>query len=56
MNEAPSMYPNLSNQTQFRLNKINEIKDYFIAEIREREAMSKTLCKDIDAFDFFTRF
>ena len=31
---------NLDNQ-QFRLNKINEIKDYFIAEIKERELMSK---------------
>ena len=35
------MYPNLSatasNDQQFRLNKINEIKDYFIAEIRERK-------------------
>ena len=27
---------NLDNQ-QFRLNKINEIKDYFTAEIKERE-------------------
>ena len=38
--ETPNMYPNLnaniSNDQQFRLNKINEIKDYFIAEIRER--------------------
>ena len=33
---------NLDNQ-QFRLNKINEIKDYFIAEIKERELMSKRL-------------
>ena len=31
---------NLNNQ-QFRLNKINEIKDYFIVEIKERELMSK---------------
>ena len=34
------MYPNLSanvsNDQQFRLTKINEIKDCFIAEIRER--------------------
>ena len=30
---------NLNNQ-QFRLNQINEIKDYFIVEIRERELMS----------------
>ena len=26
----------LCNQQQFRLNKINEIKDYFVAEIKER--------------------
>ena len=38
-NKTPSIYPNLSNISngqQFRLNKINEIKDYFLAEIRER--------------------
>ena len=40
--ETPNMYPNLnaislSNQQQFRLNKINEIKDYFVAEIKENE-------------------
>ena len=33
------------NKQQFRLNKINEIKDYFIAEIKERELMSKALSK-----------
>ena len=37
MDEAPRIYPNLSDETQFRLYKIKEIKDYFIAEIRERE-------------------
>ena len=37
--EAPSMDPNSNDQQQFRLNKINEVKDYFIAEIRERELM-----------------
>ena len=41
----------LSNDQQFRLNKINEIKDYFIAEIRERELMSKNLSKYIASFD-----
>ena len=40
------MYPNLSattldGQQQFRLYKIKEIKDYFVAEIKERELMSK---------------
>ena len=39
--ETPNMYPNmnaisLSDHQQFRLNKINEIKDYFVAEIKER--------------------
>ena len=28
---------NLLNDQQFRLNRINEIKDYFVAEIKERE-------------------
>ena len=40
MGEASNMYPNLNDQQQFRLNKINEIKVYFIVEIRERELMS----------------
>ena len=35
---------NLNNQ-QFRLNKISEIEDYFIAEIKERELMSKKTYK-----------
>ena len=38
--------PNLNNQ-QFTLNKISEIQDYFIAEINERELMSKKLSKYI---------
>ena len=33
--ETRSIYPNLNDQQQFRLNKINEIKDYFVAEIKE---------------------
>ena len=43
--ETPIMNPNLnatpSNEQQFRLNIINEIKYYFVAEIKERELMSK---------------
>ena len=55
--ETPNMYPNLTpsplnDQQQFRLNKINEIKDYFIAEIKERELMSKKLSKYIASFDY----
>ena len=37
---------NLNNQ-QFRLNKISEVEDYFIAEIREKELMCKKLSKYI---------
>ena len=44
----------LDNQ-QFRLNKINEIKEYFIAEIKERELMSKRLSKYIASFDYFDK-
>ena len=33
---------NLNNQ-QFALNKINEIENYFIYEVKERELMSKRL-------------
>ena len=45
---------NLTNQ-QFRLNKINEIEDYFITEIKERELMSKKLSKYISLFDYFDK-
>ena len=37
---------------QFRLNKINEIKDYFIAEIKEIELMSKNLSKYIASCEY----
>ena len=50
------MYPNISNGHQFRLNKINEIKDYFIAEIKERELMSKKLSKYIASFEYFDKW
>ena len=41
------------NNQQFRLNKISEIEDYFITEIKERELMSKKLNKYISYFDYF---
>lgn len=50
--EAPRLYPNLNDETKFRLNKTNEIKEYFIAEIREWETTSKRLSKYIAAFDY----
>ena len=43
------------NQQQFRLNKINEIKDYFITKIKERELMNKRLNKYIASFDYFDK-
>ena len=45
---------NLDNQ-QFRLNKINKTKNYFIAEIKETELMSKRLSKYITSFDYFDK-
>ena len=58
-NKTPNIYPNLatsiSNEQQFRLNKINEIKDYFLAEIRERELISKNISKYIDSLDYFDK-
>ena len=51
MIEVPNTH--LSNQTQFRLNKINEIKSYFIADIQEGEATSRRLSKYFAASDFF---
>ena len=57
MVETNNIYPDLSaaplNDHQFRLNRINEIKDYFAAEIKGRELMSKRLSKCIDSFDYF---
>ena len=43
-------------QQQFRLNKINENKDYFVAKIKERELMSKRLSKYIDSLDYFDKW
>ena len=62
--ETHNMCPNLSatplniplnDQQHFRLSKINDIKDYFFAEIKERELMSKRLNKYIASFDYFDK-
>ena len=45
----------MNDQQQFRLNKINEIKDYFVSEIKERELMSKRLSKYIALFAYFEK-
>ena len=45
---------NINNQ-QSRLNKIKEIENYFIAEIKERELMSKRHSNYIASFDYFDK-
>ena len=45
---------NLNNQ-QFRLNKVSEIEDYLITELKERELMSKKLSKYISFFNYFDK-
>ena len=49
----PNLSANISNDQQFRPNKINEIKDYFMAEIRE--LMSKNLSKYIASFEYLDK-
>ena len=46
---------NISNEQQLRLNEINETKDYFLAEIRERELISKNISKYIASLDYFDK-
>ena len=58
--EIDNIYPNLSqslpDNQQFRLNRINEIRDYFVAEIKEIELTSKKrLSKYIASFDYFEK-
>ena len=36
MGEATNMFPNLNDEQQFRLNRINEIKDYFMQRFMKR--------------------
>ena len=59
MGETNNIYPNLklnlSYDQQFRPNKINEIRDYFVAGIKERELTSKRLSKYIAFFDYFNK-
>ena len=54
-NVYPNLSPTLSNNQQFRLNRINEIRDYFVAEIKQRELMNERLSKYIASFDYFDK-
>ena len=51
--KTDNIYPNLNNQEQFRLKKINKIKDCFFAKIKERESMSTRLSKYIASSNYF---
>ena len=48
-------YPQLDNEMQFRRNKTNKIKEKFIAEVCERETMSKIICECSATFEFFDK-
>ena len=58
-NKTPNIYPSLNaippNKQKFRLNKINEIKDYFLDVIRERELIGKNITKYIASLDYFDK-
>ena len=57
--KTPNIYPNLnsniSNEQQFRLNKINEFKYYSLAESGEREVISKNISEYIASLDYFDK-
>ena len=42
----------LSEQTKFRLDEINEIENYFIEEINQRKSCSQKLNKYVTTFDY----
>ena len=63
-NKTPNIYPNLNGipfntnisiEQQFRLDKINEIKDYFLAKIRGRDLISKNISKYIASLGYFDK-
>lgn len=51
----PVIYPQWSNQTEFRLNKFNKIKDNFLVEVVQRQAMNKGFRKCIAVVDYFDK-
>ena len=53
--ETHNTYTNLNDQQQLRFNKVDEAEDYFVAEIKERELMSKRRSKSIASFDYFVK-
>ena len=55
LNSLPLNVTSLNDQQQFRLNKINKVEDYFVAEIKKGELMGKRLSKYIASFDYFDK-
>ena len=55
-NECNSVEASNLNNQQFRLNKINENIDYFIADIKESELMSIRRSKYITSFNYFDKY
>ena len=45
----------LSNKQQFTLNRIYEVKDYFVTEIKDWELMCKRFSKYIASLDYFDK-
>ena len=45
----------LNDQTKFRLNVINKIKDYFNSEIQKRETISKKLSKFVASLEYMDK-
>ena len=54
--ETHKMYSNFNDRQQFRLRKINEIKYYFVAEIKERKLMNERLSEYSSSFYYFDKF
>ena len=38
MSESTNVYSNVSDQTKFKLNEINKIRNYFNSEIQEKKS------------------
>ena len=58
-NKTQAIYLNLnaipSKKQKFRLNRIKETKDCFLAKAREKELISKNLSKYIASLDYFDK-
>ena len=53
MDETRNIYPNLNDQQQHRLNKINEVKDISLHKLKKDWVNSNRLTKYIASCDYF---